>query len=123
MILQHPEPEDFVLATGETHTVREFVEEAANHLGFDIVWKGKGIDEKGIDKKSGKTIVEVDPVYFRPTEVDLLLGSATKAMGILGWKPKVTFKELARLMAEHDYDLVKKEKTIGHKIEVHHPRW
>lgn len=123
MILQHNEPDDFVLATGETHTIREFVEEVGKHFGYDIVWKGKDMNEKGIDKKSGKIIVRVDPVYFRPAEVDILLGSATKAMGILGWKPKVSFVELARLMAEHDYDLVKKEKTIGHKIEVHHPRW
>jgi GDPmannose 4,6-dehydratase len=123
MILQHKEPDDFVLATGETHTIREFVEEVGKHIGFEIVWKGKGMNEKGIDKKTNKTIVEIDPVYFRPTEVELLLGSATKAMGILGWKPKVTFKELAKLMAEYDYDLVKKEKKIGRKIEIHHPRW
>lgn len=123
MILQNSKPDDFVLATGETHTVREFVEEVGKHLDFEIVWKGTDVNEKGIDRKSGKTIVEVDPVYFRPTEVEILFGSATKAIGTLGWKPKITFKELARLMAEHDYDLVKKEKTIGHKIEVHHPRW
>jgi GDPmannose 4,6-dehydratase len=123
MILQHPKPDDFVLATGETHSVREFVEEAGKHIGFEIVWKGKGLKEKGVDKKSGKVIVEVDPAYFRPTEVELLMGSSTKATGVLGWKPKVTFTELARLMAEHDFDLVKKEKMIGHKIEVHHPRW
>lgn len=123
MILQHGEPDDFVLATGETHTVREFVEEVGKHLNYEIVWKGNSLNEKGIDKKTGKTIVEVDPSYFRPTEVDLLLGSATKAMGVLGWKPKVTFKALAQMMAEHDYDLVKKEKMIGHKIEVHNPKW
>lgn len=121
MILQHNEPDDFVLATGETHTVREFVEETGRHLGFDIVWRGKGTSEKGLNKKNGKVVIEVDPAYFRPLEVDLLLGSATKATGILGWKPKVTFKELAQLMIEHDFDIVKKEKKIGHKIEVHLP--
>lgn len=123
LILQHNKPDDFILATGETHTIREFVEETGKNLGYEIVWKGKGIHEKGYDKKSGKLLVEVDQVYFRPTEVELLLGSATKATGMLGWKPKVTFKELVKLMAEHDYDLVKKEKKIGHKIEIHHPRW
>ena len=119
MILQHKEPDDFVLATGETHTVREFVEEVGKNLGFDIIWKGTGLREKGIDKKTGKTIVEVDPIYFRPTEVDLLLGSATKANAILGWKPKVTFQGLAKLMAESDLELVKKEKILGHQIEFH----
>lgn len=122
MILQHKEPDDFVLATGETHTVREFVEEVGKNLGFNIIWKGTGLKEKGIDKKTGKIIVEVDPVYFRPTEVDLLLGSATKAHAILGWKPKVAFQELAKIMAENDMELAKKEKLLGHKIEVHFPK-
>lgn len=120
MILQHDVPDDFVLATGETHTVREFVEHASRVLGFEIVWKGKGLDEKGIDTKTGKTIIEIDPSYFRPAEVDLLLGSSTKAQGILGWKPKVTFQGLAELMAKSDFDIVKKEKK-GHKIEIHKP--
>lgn len=123
MILQHHEPDDFVLATGETHSIREFIEEAGKYLGFDIIWKGKGINEKGMNRKNGKVIIEIDPSYFRPLEVDLLLGSSTKATGILGWKPKVTFKELVKLMIQHDLDLVKKEKRIGHKIEIHHPSW
>lgn len=118
LILQHRKPDDFVLATGETHTVREFVVEAAKHLGMKIIWKGKGIDEKGVDQKTGKTVVEIDSKYFRPSEVDLLLGDSTKAKQVLGWKPKVTFKKLAQIMAEADFDLVKKEDQTGHKIEV-----
>lgn len=121
MILQHERPDDFVLATGETHSVREFVEEAAKHMGYEIVWKGSGVHEKGIDKKTKKVIVEVDPVYFRPLEVDFLMGSSTKAASILGWKPKVGFKELVKIMIENDLEIVKKEKKVGHKIEIHFP--
>lgn len=119
LILQHKEPDDFVLATGETHTVREFVEEAGKNIGFEIVWKGKGTKEKGIDNKTGKVVIEVDPIYFRPTEVDLLLGSATKSNAILGWKPKTTFQQLAKLMVEHDFQLAKKEKMVGYNMEVY----
>ncbi len=118
MILQHEKADDFVLATGETHTIREFAEEAARNLGMNIEWIGEGIQEKGIDKKTNKTIIEVDPMYFRPTEVDLLLGDSSKAKKVLGWQPKVTFKKLAKIMAEADYDLMKKEAKTGHKIEV-----
>lgn len=120
MILQHKEPDDFLLATGETHTVREFVEEAGKHLGMDIIWQGKGINEEGIDRKTGKTVVKIDPVYFRPTEVDLLQGDATKARKVLGWKPKVNFQGLVQLMVEYDFSRVKQELAQGqHKIEVH----
>ncbi len=108
LMLQQPEPDDYIIATGETHTVREFVEEAAKHLGFQITWKGKGLKEKGVDKKSGKTIIEIDPRYFRPAEVDLLIGDCTKARTQLGWEPKVTFKELAKIMAEADLQAAKK---------------
>lgn len=101
-ILQHKEADDFVISTGETHTVREFVEEVAKHMGFDLVWKGKGLKEKGVDKKTGKTIIVIDERYFRPNEVDLLLGDSTKAKTILGWKPSTTFKSLAKTMAESD---------------------
>lgn len=101
-MLQYSEPEDFVLATNETHSVREFVEVAAAHLGFDIVWKGEGINEKGIDSKTGKTIIEIDPVYFRPAEVDVLLGDYSKAQKLLGWEPKTKFIELVKLMTEAD---------------------
>lgn len=101
-MLQHSEPDDFVLATNETHSVREFVEVAAAHLGFNIVWKGEGINEKGIDSKTGKTIIEIDPVYFRPAEVDVLLGDYSKAKKMLDWEPKTKFKELVKIMAEAD---------------------
>lgn len=108
-MLQHKEPDDFILATGENHTVREFVEEVARNLDMDIKWKGKGINEKGIDKKTGKTIVEIDPHYFRPAEVDILLGDYSKAKKKLGWMPKVRFKELVKIMTEHDFKEEKKK--------------
>lgn len=106
-MLQAKTPDDYVIATNETHTVREFVEEAAKHLGMEIAWKGKGIKEKGIDKKTGATIIEIDPIYFRPAEVDVLLGDASKARRKLGWKPKVKFKELAKMMVESDFEAEK----------------
>ncbi len=81
-------------------------------------WKGKGIEEKGIDKKSGKTIIEIDPVHFRPSEVDYLLGDSSKARKILGWKPNVTFQGLVEIMVKNDYDLVRKVAKTEHKIEV-----
>lgn len=102
LMLQHSEPDDFVLATNETHSVREFVEEAAKHLGFELEWRGEGLNEKGIDKKTGKTIVEIDPKYFRPAEVDVLLGDYTKAKNALGWEPKTKFKELVKFMVDED---------------------
>ncbi len=107
LILQHHEPDDFILATNEAHSVREFVEEAARNLDMDLVWKGKGLKEKGIDKKTGKIIVEIDPRYFRPAEVDILLGDYSKARKKLGWKPKIKFKELVKIMVDYDF---KKEK-------------
>lgn len=112
LMLQQEKPEDYVIATGETHSVRELVEEACKALGIEIEWKGKGIDEIGIDKKTGKTIIEIDPEYFRPTEVDLLIGDGSKAQKELGWKPKTKFKDLVKLMAEADLEVVKKGKTI-----------
>lgn len=122
MILQHSKPDDFVLATGETHTVREFVEEVGKHLGFNIVWRGKNQDEKGYDKKTGKLLIAIDPFYFRPAEVDLLLGDPRKAKKVLGWKPKMIFKKLAQIMTESDYDLISQESSKGHKIKVHKPK-
>lgn len=107
LMLQHTEPDDFVLATGETHTVREFAEESARHLGYDLVWEGEGLKEKGIDKKSGKTLIEIDERYFRPAEVDILLGDASKAKKVLGWEPKITFSTLAERMTKADYDAEK----------------
>lgn len=105
LMLQHNEPDDFILATNETHTVREFVELASKHLGFDLVWEGEGINEKGIDRNSGKVIIEIDPKYFRPAEVDILLGDYSKAKEKLGWEPKIKFNELVRLMTESDFKI------------------
>jgi GDPmannose 4,6-dehydratase len=101
-ILQHDKPEDFVLATGEMHSIKEFIEEAFRLKGFNIKWKGHGIDEIGYDEKTGRELVFVDPKYFRPAEVSQLLGDPTKAKKLLGWTPKITFKELVREMVEYD---------------------
>lgn len=107
-ILQQDKPDDFVLATGETHSVREFVEEAFKHANMEIEWKGEGVKEKGYDKKSKKVLIEIDPRYFRPTEVDVLLGDASKAKKILAWEPKVKFKELVHMMVDSDITALKK---------------
>lgn len=109
LILQQDQPDDFVLATGVMHSVREFVELVFKELDIDIVWKGKGIEEKGVDAKTGATIVEVDKRYFRPTEVEQLLGDATKARQKLGWVPKCTLKDLVHEMVEADFAETKKE--------------
>ncbi len=108
-MLQQDEPDDFVLATGQTHSIREFVELAFKEIGINIEWKGKNEDETGLDSKTGKVLVEVDKNYFRPTEVDLLIGDASKAKKILGWEPKVTFNELVKLMVESDCEKVQKK--------------
>jgi GDPmannose 4,6-dehydratase len=102
LMLQQDEAQDFVLATGETHTVRSFVEAAATRLGFDIEWSGSGPDERGTDRRSGKTIVRVNPAFYRPAEVDTLVGNPKKAQEILGWQRKIGFEELVSLMAEAD---------------------
>jgi len=102
LMLQQDEPEDFVIATGEQHSVRDFVTIAAIELGIDITWQGKGIDEKGIDTQTGSIIVAVDPKYFRPTEVETLLGNPAKAKEKLGWTPKISFKNLVTEMVQHD---------------------
>jgi len=107
-MLQLDKPEDFVLATGETHEVRKFVDAAFNELGIELRWEGEAENEKGIDKKTGKVLVSVDPKYYRPTEVDLLIGDATKAKQKLGWEATTKFADLARLMAKADFELVKK---------------
>lgn len=117
-ILNHKQADDFVIATGETHSVREFVELVAQTLGLDLVWKGKGLKEKGVSRKTGRTIIEIDPIYFRPNEVDLLLGDSSKAKKVLGWKPKVTFQGLAELMAKADYDLISGSDQVSHKVKV-----
>ena len=102
LMLQQDEPEDFVIATGKQYSVREFVEEAAPHFGFDIEWYSNGEDEIGMDKKTKKTIIAVDPKYYRPSEVDTLLGDSTKARIELGWEPKTTFKQLVKEMCENE---------------------
>ncbi len=104
MILQQEAPDDYVIATGETHTVRELCEKAFEFAGIELVWKGEGIDEKGLDSKTGQIRVEVDPKYFRPAEVDLLVGDMTKARDKLGWSPKVRFEELIRMMVAFDLE-------------------
>ena len=104
-ILQAEKPGDYVLATGETHTVREFVERSAEMLGYSFEWEGEGVKEKGVDKKSGRTLIEIDSRYFRPAEVDLLIGDASKARKELGWEPKIKFKELVELMTKADLEV------------------
>jgi len=112
LMLQHDRPEDFVVATGEMHTVREFCSLAFAEAGITLRWEGEGIDEKGIDAATGKVRVEVDPKYFRPAEVEQLLGDPTKARTLLGWNPrKTSFEELVRLMVRHDMKLVKRLKA------------
>jgi len=108
MIMQQDKPDDFVLSTGETHTVREFVEESFRVLGYEIEWEGKGENEIGKDKSSGKVLVKINPEFFRPGEVPLLLGDNSKAKKVLGWEPKVTFKKLAEMMIKDDLEKVEK---------------
>ena len=109
MILQHVTPEDFVIATGEYHTVREFCTLAFKEVGIELRWEGKGVDERGIDVATGKELVAVDPKYFRPAEVEQLLGDPTKAKTLLGWNPrKTSFPELVKIMVKHDMKFVKK---------------
>jgi len=106
-IMQAPEPEDFVLATNETHTVREFVEESFRVLGEELDWEGSSVYERGLLKSSGKEVVAIDPRYFRPTEVDLLIGDYSKAKEKLGWEPKTRFDELVKIMVKSDYEKIK----------------
>lgn len=110
LILQQEKPEDFVIATGEQHTVRDFTERAFKAVGIDIRWEGKGIDEKGYDAKTGKMLVCVNEKWYRPTDVDNLWGDPTKAKTVLGWNPqKTSYAQLVEIMAKHDYELAKKE--------------
>jgi len=106
-MMQANEPDDFVLATNETHTVREFIEESLKVLDEEIIWQGRGINEKGILKSTGKEVIAIDPRYFRPTEVEVLIGDYSKAKRILGWEPKTTFKELVRIMVKADFEKIK----------------
>lgn len=112
-ILQQDTPDDYVLATGETRSVREFVEIALSEVGRKIEWRGTGVDETGVDPKSGKVIVKIDPMYFRPTEVDLLIGDASKAHKKLGWKPATPFAQLVKEMVASDLAIAKREAADG----------
>jgi len=107
-MLQAERPDDYVIATNETHSIREFVEETFKFFGEELVWKGTGVDEKGILKSSGKEVIAIDPRYFRPTEVDLLIGDPQKAKDNLGWQPKTTFKDLVKIMVKSDFKKAKK---------------
>lgn len=118
LILQQPKPEDFVIATGVQHTVREFATLAFHYVGIELEWQGEGVDEKGIDKKTGKVLVEVSPDFYRPTDVVNLLGDPTRAKTRLGWNPsKTSFEELVRIMVEHDVHKVAVERA-GEKVKV-----
>lgn len=113
MMLQHDTPEDFVIATGEQHTVRDFTEKAFQANGYEIEWQGSGLDEKGYDKATGKLLVCINPAWFRPTDVDNLWGDPTKAKTVLGWNPQRTsYEELVHIMASHDRELAKHEAAV-----------
>jgi GDPmannose 4,6-dehydratase len=117
MMLQQPKPDDYVLATGESHTVRELIERAFAVIGRRIEWRGSGQDEYGVDEKTGTTLVEIDPNYFRPTEVDLLLGDPSKARRVLGWKHRVSFAELVTEMVKSDLDQLShpERESLAHR--------
>ena len=123
LILQQPDPDDYVVATGQQYTVREFLSRAGEVLGFAIEWQGEGTDEIGVDAKSGKTLVRIDPRYFRPTEVETLLGDPTKAREKLGWEPTIGFDELVRGMAEADLEIAERDALVakaGYTVFDHH---
>jgi len=117
MILQQDQPDDFVFATGETHSVREFVEFAFAEIGREIEWRGRGAEEKGYDAKSGDVLIEIDPNYFRPTEVDLLIGDPTKAREKLGWESRHSFKDLVKEMVAADLKVVDQERWRSNRID------
>jgi GDPmannose 4,6-dehydratase len=123
LMLQQPEPDDFVIASGEQHSVREFVTRAAAHLGMQLQWRGEGLAEQGIDTHTGRIIVRVDPRYFRPTEVESLLGDPTKARMRLGWNPQITFEALVKEMVEADLEIARRDavmKREGFKTYRYH---
>lgn len=113
LMLQQPTADDFVIATGEQHSVREFVSRAAQELGFDLEWRGSGVDETSIDRATGHTIVKVDPRYFRPTEVDALLGDPTKARQKLGWTADTAFDQLVKEMVAEDLAAARRDALIA----------
>jgi GDPmannose 4,6-dehydratase len=123
LMLQQDIPEDFVIATGEQHSVREFVSRSAQLLGWDIEWRGEGVAEEGVDRASGRVLVKVDPRYFRPAEVETLLGDPSKAKAKLGWAPEVGFEQLVREMVETDLEIARRDahmKQHGFKVYHHH---
>lgn len=120
LMLQQPTPDDYVLATGETHTVRSFVERAFSHIGIEIAWQGEGINECGKDRRTGRVLVEVDPRYFRPTEVDLLVGDPSKANTKLGWKHRADLNALVREMMDADLRLLAREASAGILSRMEH---
>jgi GDPmannose 4,6-dehydratase len=123
LMLQQEEPDDYVISTGEQHSVREFVELAAAQLGYSIEWRGSGVEEHGVDTASGRVIVRVDPRYFRPTEVDTLLGDASKARDKLGWRPQIGFAQLVEEMVASDLALAQRDSHMvrqGFKINRYH---
>jgi len=109
LMLQQPEPDDYVIATGETHSVRDFAQAAFEKIGVDLQWSGQGVDERGINKANGATVVKVDPQFFRPADADYLVGDYSKAKKKLGWSPKTSFKELVGIMVEHDLSFTVRE--------------
>jgi GDPmannose 4,6-dehydratase len=121
LILQYSEPDDFVIATGESHSVREFVELAFAQVGKKIAWQGKGIRETGNDAASGRTLIEIDPRYFRPTEVDCLVGDPTKARSKLGWHHKISFESLVAEMVETDLELVRRDHAMQNIVGMKYP--
>ena len=123
LILQQETPDDFVIATGEQHSVREFVEVAGANLGYSVEWRGKGIDEEAVDRRTGKVLVKIDARYYRPTEVDSLLGDASKARATLGWKPQISFPEMVQEMVENDLDLARRDAHMqreGFRVNQRH---
>jgi len=123
MMMQQDEADDYVLATGETYSVRHFCDLAFGHVGITLEWKGTGVDEKGYDAKTGKVLIEIDPRYFRPTEVDLLVGDPTKAHQKLGWNHKHTLQQLVTDMVAADVELFKRDRYLmegGHKVMNYH---
>ena len=123
MMMQQEKPDDYVLATGKKVSVRKFVEMSFKHVNIELKWEGKGVEEKGINKASGEVLVEIDPAYFRPSEVDLLVGDASKANKNLGWKPKYTVEELCKEMVQSDLKLFERDKYLlegGHEVKNFH---
>jgi GDPmannose 4,6-dehydratase len=112
LMLQQDEPEDYVIATGQQYSVRDFVDTAAQHLGFELRWEGKGVNEKAYDVATGKCVVAVDPRYFRPTEVETLLGDPSKAKEKLGWTPKISFEELVEEMVREDLKIAERDHLV-----------